>query len=134
MKPSSELCGLIVQYFESFTIGDPDWVERHVLHGAELRLIGTGPEEWLHGTQGFAVFQREAAEATGTLTAEASAIEAYSEGGVGWGAARVRFTLPSGQSAQSRFSVVFVLRDGTWKVVSAHNSVAVDDQDAFAPT
>ena len=133
MKRSSELRELIIGYFESFTVGDPGWVDRHVLNGAELRLIGTGPDEWMDGAQGFSVFQQESAAATGALSAEVSDIEAYSEGDVGWGAALVRFTLPNGQSARSRFSVVFVVHDGTWKVVSAHNSIAVADEDAFAP-
>jgi hypothetical protein len=132
MKRSSELRELIVGYFESFTVGDPDWVDRHVLNGPELRLIGTGHDEWLDGVGGFSVFQQESAGATGALSAEVSDIEAYSEGDVGWGAALVRFTLPNGQWARSRFSVVFVDHDGTWKVVSAHNSIAVADEDAFA--
>lgn len=132
MKRSSVLCELIAGYFESFTVGDPDWVERHVLNGAELRLIGTSAEEWLEGVQGFSVFQQEAATATGALGAEVCDVEAYSHGDVGWGAAKVRFTLPTGESARSRFSVVFILREGVWKVVSAHNSIAVADEDAFA--
>ena len=59
MKGSSELRELIVRYFESFTVGDPDWVDRHVLNGPELRLIGTGHDEWLDGVGAFSVFQQE---------------------------------------------------------------------------
>ena len=47
MRESSELRELITEYFESFTVGSPDWVARHVLNGAELRLIGTSQDEWL---------------------------------------------------------------------------------------
>jgi len=131
MKQSPELGELIAGYFESFTVGNPDWVDRHVLNSAELRLIGTSSDEWLDGEQAFSVFRHEAATASGTLRAEVSNVEAYSDGGVGWGAALVRFTIPSGQTARSRFSVVFILHDGTWKVASAHNSIAVIDEDAF---
>ena len=131
MKESSELRELIVGYFESFTVGDPAWVERHVVNGAELRLIGTSADEWMEGAQAFSAFQREAAAANGTLNADVSDVEAYSEGDVGWGAAVASFTIPSGQSARSRFSVVFIKSAGTWKVVSAHNSIAVRDEDAF---
>jgi len=131
VKESSELRELIVGYFESFTVGDPAWVERHVVNGAELRLIGTSADEWMEGAQAFSAFQREVAAANGTLNADVSDVEAYSEGDVGWGAALVSFTIPSGQSARSRFSVVFIKSAGTWKVVSAHNSIAVRDEDAF---
>ena len=132
MQPSTELCDLISGYFRSFTTGDPDWVERHVLNGDQLRLIGTNAEEWLNGTDGFETFLHEAANATGALKATLSDIEAFSEGEVGWGAALVRFELPSGLTAQARFSVVFVSIDGTWKMISSHTSVPVPDEDAFS--
>ena len=132
MRPSSELCDLVSGYFQSFTAGDPDWVERHVLNGDELRLIGTNAGEWLGGTNGFATFLQEAAGATGALTATLSDVEAFSHGEVGWGAALVRFTIPNGLWAQARFSAVFVSVDGTWKVVGSHTSIPVPDEDAFS--
>lgn len=132
MEQSRELVELIAGYFHSFTAGDPDWVERHVLNGDELRLIGTNPDEWLGGVDGFSLFQQEATAATGALRAEVSDIEAYSHGEVGWGAALVRFTIPSGLTADARFSVVFIAVDGAWKVVSSHTSLPVADEDAFS--
>jgi len=132
MIPSAEVGELISGYFASFTSGDPDWVERHVLRSDELRLIGTNAEEWLQGTDAFDVFRRESAAATGALGASLSDIEAYSMGDVGWGAGLVRFTLPNDLTAQARFSAVFVVVDGTWKVVSSHTSLPVPDEDAFS--
>lgn len=132
MQQSSELGELIAGYFRSFTVGDPGWVERHVLKGAELRLIGTNPAEWPQGVDAFMLFRQEAAAATGTLGAEVSDIEAYSQGETGWGAGRVRFTTGDGQVARARFSAVFVLVDGVWKVVSSHTSIPVPDDDAFS--
>lgn len=131
MLRSAELGELITGYFASFTSGDPDWVDRHVLRGDELRLIGTNAEEWLAGRDAFEVFRREAAAAAGTLDATLWDIEAYSMGDVGWGAGLVRFALPSGLTARARFSVVFVAVDGTWRVVSSHTSLPVSDEDAF---
>ena len=133
MRPSSELCDLVSGYFRSFTTGDSDWVERHVLNGDELRLIGTNAEEWLDGTDGYDTFRHEAAGATGALTATLSDVEAVSYGEVGWGAALVRFTLAGGLSARARFSAVFVSVDGMWTVVSSHTSIPVPDEDAFSP-
>ena len=132
MQQSPELRELIAGYFRSFTVGDPDWVERHVLNGDELRLIGTNPDEWLHGVDAFTLFRQEAAAATGALAADVSDIEAYSAGEAGWGAGRVRFTTQNGLTARARFSVVFVLVDGTWKVVSSHTSIPIPDDEAFS--
>ena len=132
MRKSSELRQLIAGYFRSFTAGDPGWVEHHVANGAELRLIGTNSEEWLDGVDAFTRFRGEAEAAIGTLAAEVSDAEAYSTGEVGWGACRVRFTTADGQVARARFSVVFARVDGTWKVVSAHTSIPVPDEDAFS--
>ncbi|NNE11962.1 MAG: SnoaL-like domain-containing protein [Ilumatobacter sp.] len=132
MRPSSELRDLVSGYFRSFTAGDPDWVERHVLNGDEFRLIGTNAEEWLAGSDGFDTFRHEAAAASGALDATVSDVEAFCEGDVGWGAALVRFSLSNGQSARARFSAVFVTIDGTWKLVSSHTSIPVPDEDAFS--
>ncbi|MGI9577358.1 MAG: nuclear transport factor 2 family protein [Microthrixaceae bacterium] len=132
MRPSPEICDLVSGYFRSFTAGDPDWVERHVLNGDHLRLIGTNAEEWLDGTDGFETFRHEAAGATGALTAALSDVEAFSHGEVGWGAALVRFTLPNGLSTRARFSAVVVSIGGTWKVVNSHTSIPVPDEEAFS--
>lgn len=132
MEQSPELRDLIAGYFRSFTAGDAEWVERHVANGDELRLIGTNPDEWLGGVDAFVLFRQEAASATGELSAQVSDIEAYASGGVGWGAAQVRFAIPSGLVARGRFSGVFILVDGTWKVVSSHTSIPVADEEAFS--
>ena len=132
MQPSPELRDLVSGYFRSFTAGDPEWVARHVLDGDELRLVGTNADEWLGGTDGFEAFRHEAAGATGALVAALSEVEAFFHGEVGWCAALVRFTLPSGLSARARFSAVFVSIEGTWKVVSSHTSIPVPDDEAFA--
>lgn len=130
-RPSPELCDLIAGYFRAFTSGEPDWVKSHVHQGAELRMIGTTADEWLQGAEGFDVFLREATDASGALSATVSDVEAYSLDSVGWGAARVRFELADGRKARARFSVVFVLTDGMWKVVSSHTSIPVPDDAAF---
>ena len=87
----------------------------------------------MDGTDGYDTFRHEAAGAPGALITALSDVEAFTHGEVGWGAALVRFTLPSGLSARARFSAVFVSIDGTWKVVSSHTSVPVPDEDAFSP-
>lgn len=128
---SPEIRDLITGYFRAFTVGDPDWVERHVSRGDELRLIGTNAEEWLQGADGFDRFRGEAATATGALTAELADIEAYATSEVGWGAARLTFTTADGATARARFSVVFERRDRVWVMVASHTSVPVADEDAF---
>ena len=131
MEASPEIRELIAGYFNAFTVGDPEWVEKHVSTGHELRLIGTNAEEWLSGPEGFQLFRAEAAAATGTLIAELSDIEAYATPDVGWGAARGKFTSGGGATARARFSVVFERRDGVWVMVASHTSVPVADEDAF---
>ena len=133
MRVSTELETLIAGYFNAFTAGDVDWVDRHVSRDPALRLIGTDPSEWIRGDAGFELFRREAASANGALAVELPEIEAYRDGDVGWGAALVEFTNRDGATAGARFSVVFQLDGGEWKMVSSHTSVAVPDEDVFGP-
>lgn len=102
------------------------------MNDAELRLIGSNPDEWLQGVDAFMLFRQEASAATGTLGAEVSDIEAYSHGETGWGAGQVRFRTSDGRVARARFSVVFILVDGVWKVVSSYTSIPVPGDDAFS--
>ena len=133
MRASTELEDLIAGYFNAFTAGDVEWVDRHVSRDPALRLIGTDPSEWLRGGAGFELFRREAASANGALTAELSEIEAYRDGAVGWGAVLVEFTNRAGAIARARFSVVFRVEGDEWRMVSSHTSVAVPDADVFRP-
>ena len=119
-------------YFNAFTAGDVQWVDRHVTRDPALRLVGTDPSEWISGDAEFDLFRREAASANGAYRRPSRS------GGVSrrrrrLGAALVVFTNREGATATARFSVVFRIDGDEWKMVSSHTSVAVPDGDVFRP-
>ena len=59
---------------------------------------------------------------------------AYQEGTVGWIADRPTFTLPDGTMFSVRFTAVAHREDGQWKLVQAHTSVGVPNQQVVGQT
>jgi hypothetical protein len=131
MQESAELRELIISSFDALTNGDLDWIDRHVVCGPELRLIGTDTGEWLRGVEGFDLLRQQAANGRGGIRAEVDYVEAYSSGDVGWGAVSIRYTNEAGETALGRETVVFHRFDQTWKLVTAHTSLPVSGDEAF---
>ena len=131
MKESTELRELIVGCFRALANGDPEFFERHVLRGAELRLIGATAEEWFGGVNGFELLRQQAADGRGELRAAAEKVEAYSNGDVGWGAAVIRYSYGADQVVMARETFVFHRFDRIWKLVQSHTSFPVSAADVF---
>ena len=64
MEQSPELEQIIAGWFESVSRGDASWADRHISRDPTVRLVGTGPEEWLQGER-VAEFLKEEVEAMG---------------------------------------------------------------------
>ena len=131
MQESSELRDLIFGFFKALAEGDAEFFERHVLRGDELRLIGSTSDEWFGGIEGFDLMREQAASGRGELRASADQVEAYSSGEVGWGAAVIRYSSGTDQTAVGRETFVFHRLDQTWKLVQSHTSFPVSDDDVF---
>jgi hypothetical protein len=129
MERSPELQELIADWFEAFSRGDGTWLHRHVSPEADVRLIGTDPNECLEG-QRVGGFLKSAAEAIGG-DVEISPGEpvAVREGNVGWAITRPTFTLPDGREITPRRSAVFRREDGEWKAVQIHASVGIPNEE-----
>lgn len=130
MHESTELQDLIVGFFAALEAKDAGFFERHVARGPELRLIGSSGE-WFGGAEGFDLIRQQAANGLGELHSAAEQAEAYSIGDVGWGAAVIRYSHDSGQTAMARETFVFRRFDRTWKLVQSHTSFPVSNEDAF---
>jgi folate-binding Fe-S cluster repair protein YgfZ len=62
-----------------------------------LRIIGTDPQEWLQGQQAADLLKADLAVLGGKVTIQVKAVEAFSEGSVGWGVALPEITLEDGK-------------------------------------
>ena len=127
MQPSSELRDLMIRYWEAFTRGDAEFVNAHLSPDPGTLGIGTDPDEWYEGVEVRRVFT-EQLKAVGGVSITPGDMRAYQEGPIGWIADRPTFTFPGGLSFSLRFTAVAHREDGEWKLVQAHTSVGVPNE------
>ena len=133
MHPSSELRDLMVRYWAAFTRGDVPFVEAHLSADPGILGVGTDPEEWYEGADVRRVFT-EQLKAVGGVSITPGEVRAYQEGPVGWVADRPTFTFPDGTTFSVRFTAVAHREDDEWKLVQAHTSVGVPNEQAVGQT
>jgi ketosteroid isomerase-like protein len=134
MEASDEIRDVIAGWFSAAASGDAGWRDRHVSRRADLRIIGTDPDEWLTGQPAFDFLRNEAETVGGRVSVVLREVEGFREGDVGWGAAVPEITLGDGSKVSPRWSAVFHREDGAWKLVQLHASVAVSNEAAFGDT
>lgn len=130
MQRSTELEQLVKNWFAAASSGDSTIVERHVSPRAEVRLVGSDPEEWLQGGHDVAAFlSGEVDGAAGNVRFTPSETEAYEEGTVGWAATKLTITLPDGKRVSPRWTSVFHREGDVWKFVQTHASIGIANDD-----
>jgi ketosteroid isomerase-like protein len=130
MERSHALERFVVDWFQAASRGDASMVDTHVSLDDGVRLIGSDPEEHLRGGSIVADFLRgEVRGAGGEASFTPTDIDAFSEGTVGWATTIVTIELPDGKQVSPRWSSVFHLEGGVWKIVHTHASIGVPNQE-----
>ncbi len=130
MRRSDELQDIILAAFNDYSSDNASAIERHTSRQDGVRLIGTDPDEWFEGERAAEVLKREA-EDTSFRISSLDDLEAFVEGSVGWASGRPKWILEDGTEIPSRWTAVFHQEDGEWKMVQAHTSVGVSDEELF---
>ena len=132
MERSAEIEAAVLDWFHAMGKGDVAAIEA-LIGRAEVRYIGLDVTEWW-GPAGATVGELVTAQVStvgGRLAYEPGDLEGYSEGTVGWAAARPTVTLPDGTTLDTRMTAVFRHEAGRWRVAQAHLSVGVDNEEAL---
>ena len=130
MERSAELQDIILAAFEDYSSDNASVIERHTSRQIGVRLIGTDPNEWFEGEQAAEVLKREAQDPSFRVSS-LDELEVFAEGSVGWASVRPTWMLEDGTEIPSRWTAVFHQEDGEWKMVQAHTSVGVPDEQLF---
>ena len=130
MERSAELQDIILAAFEDYSSDNASLIERHTSRQAGVRLIGTDPNEWFEGEQAAEVLKREAQDPSFRVSS-LDELEVFVEGSVGWASGRPTWMLEDGTEIPSRWTAVFHQEDDEWKMVQAHTSVGVPDEQLF---
>ena len=134
MEETDELRELTRRFFESATTGNLSFVDRHVSRQEEAVFIGTDPGEWWEGVDELREVLRTQAEVMGGLHMLPGTSRAYREGTVGWVIDRdASFRLSDGTEVPFRNTCIFHREDGEWKLVHAHASIGVWNDEALRP-
>lgn len=120
----------MLRFYDALADGDVSFLDRHISTAAEVRGIGTDPEEWWAGGRLVAVWKQQIEAMGGSMPLAPGDPEAYSEGSVGWVADRPMLKTPDGD-VQLRFTAVFRREDGEWKIVQSHGSLGVANEESF---
>jgi hypothetical protein len=133
MEQSTELKNIALRIYEALSGRNFSLIERYLSQQDGVLSIGTDPNEWWEGYPTIAKVIKAQME-TGVITLNAGALQAYSEGSVGWVADRPKFKLPDGTEIPVRMTSVFHKEGNDWKMVLSHISVGVRNEDAFGET
>ena len=133
MQRSDELKSIVLSLYQAASRGDVSFFEQNLSRDG-VTMIGTDPNEWWSGhAEVVRVYRAQSEELGGGINlTPGDDLEAYIEGSVGWTADRPSFQLPDGSRFPARVTFVFHQEDGQWKVVQAHFSVGVPNEEAFA--
>ena len=133
MEQSDELRDLMLRFYEAVNAGDLSFVERCVSRQEGAVFVGTDPNEWWEGYEPFVEAMRVQEEAIGDNGPQIvpDRIQAYREGNVGWVIDYDSFQLPDGTDVRFRNTTLFLQEDGEWKLVHAHASIGVRNEEMF---
>jgi hypothetical protein len=114
------------RFYDAFTANDVKAFEEGVLTSQqEILAIGTAPHEWHTGRDKMLEeFGMEGVRLRG------GDMTAWEEGSVGWFADRPTFTLPDGTEVECRLTGVMRNEDAGWRLVQAHFSIGIPDEEA----
>jgi SnoaL-like domain len=131
MEKSDEISGLVTSLVETFGTPAMSSAFWNVLSTEPGTLvIGSDPQEWWdHPDQLRRVLTAQTDELRG-LSAKVVHCEGWAEGTVGWAAAKAEMSLPDLPPVMMRITVTWARREGDWKIVQAHASLGVPNEEA----
>jgi ketosteroid isomerase-like protein len=120
---------------EAHSRANAPFIERHVSRQVGVLSIGSDPNEWIEGEGVLEAFQEalqdEDARSSPSEDDFVRELDAFVEGTVGWASSRFSWRRKDGREIPMRWSAVFHQEGGEWKLVQAHASVGVPNEEAF---
>ena len=132
MEAAPDLRDVVVESFAAYSAGgDLTFIENHISRQPGTHALGADPSEWW--ADAAAILQAAAAEASAGLTFVPGEVLAWREGSVGWVVAPdARVRAPNGREVPFRYTGVYHLEEGTWRLVQGHWSIGVPNDESLA--
>lgn len=132
MERSDEIRDLLFGLMEAMTSGDMDALSG-MSASDDLLQIGTDPAEWWEGDRARSAWrgQLEVFEPGMLKFVPRGHAQGFVEGSVGWAAEEFEMTSPVGEGIGVRVTGVWHREDDTWKLIQAHGSIGVPNEESF---
>ncbi len=121
---------MVTRFIEAVRDGDEESVDHRISRQPGFERFGSDPDEhWEDGETTALVWLQQMRETGGGFPWELiDDVHALTEGTVGWALAHMTFETPTGP-AELRFTGVFHLEHGEWKLVQCHTSVPSSNEE-----
>jgi hypothetical protein len=130
MEAAPDLRDVVVESFAAYSAGDLTFLESHISRQPGTHALGADPSEWWPDAA--AILKSAEAEVSDGIRFVPDDIQAWREGSVGWVVAPdARFQLPDGREGPLRYTGVYHLEEGAWRLVQGHWSIGVSNDVAF---
>ena len=128
IRPSPELAAIARRFVEAERAAAGETLEGLLLDSDHLRYIGTAPGEIWGGRSFRDGIARHAAEVPPYEIRE-DTVEAFEHGQTGWANWLGAVLFPGFERRELRYTFVFVLAAGHWRIANSHFSYPVPNQD-----
>jgi hypothetical protein len=122
MESAPGLRDAVINSFATFSGGDLEGFLGHLSHHEGTHVLGTDAGEWWADPAAL----REGGQESLGLTVLPGQLQAWREGSVGWVVdPQARFRRQDGGEVPVRYTGVYHLEDGAWRLVQGHWSIGV---------
>lgn len=129
MKRSSEIEAITRRFLAEQH--NNETMRRLFSDSADLVCVGSD-DGWAHGpVEVLGVHESETWIETVVTDREIILLEAFEDGNTGWSVGEMRIALADGNALARRFTIVFHLDSGVWRIVHTHVSMPVPDAEVW---
>ena len=133
MESSAEVAAGLAAFYDAFNTHDAERFADRIAEGDGVSVVGSAPGEGHDSRDDWiSTYAGGIAEMGVRLEAGASPL-GFRGGDVGYVRDDPAFVLPDGSRLPTRLTAILAEQDGEWRMVHAHFSVGVPDEEAIEP-
>ncbi len=131
MESSTEVADGLMAFYAAFNTHDVEQFAARVAEGDGVSVTGSAPEEGHDSREDWVGTYGRGIAAMGVRLEDGGAPVGFRGTDVGFAIDRPSFVLADGSRLSTRLTAVLAEQGGEWKVVHAHFSVGVPDEEAI---
>ncbi len=131
MERSPDVADGLTAFYEAFNTADAAEFGRVIADTDGVQVVGTAPDEGHNDRADWLRTYEQGIAAMGLKLESGGEARAFANGDAGYAFDTPSFVLPDGARLNTRLTAVMEREGGAWKMVHAHFSVGVPDEEAI---